>query len=344
LGENGFLLRSYLRQYRHAVFGIICIAGIYISVFSLYYGFRAEAVCYATGLCLCAVALAGAVHFAFYRKKHAYLKRLAGYPAKNLSLEMGKYGGFLKEDLSSLIESDYICLLVRVLDECRKAADNFQKERQDMVDYYTAWVHQIKTPIAAMRLQLQAEDTAEHRQLLTDLFRIEQYAEMVLAYLRLDSETNDFVLRQYRLDGIIRQAVHKYAHEFIRRRLKLVYEPVNAEVLTDEKWLLFILEQVLSNAVKYTVSGSVTIRFTKTGCLEIADTGIGIAPDDVPRIFEKGYTGYNGRADKKATGLGLYLCRRAARRLSHEIYVSSTVGLGTTVTIDLGRHPVDVRD
>lgn len=203
------------------------------------------------------------------------------------------------------------------------------------MDYYTTWVHQIKTPISVMRMNLQGEDTEEHRELLAELFRVEQYVEMALNWMRLGSDSKDFLFREYALDGIIRQAIRKYAPQFIRRRIRLVYEPAEGKVLTDEKWLLFIIEQLLSNAVKYTQQGSVSIRVVPEKVLEIEDTGIGIAPEDVPRIFEKGFTGYNGRADKKSTGLGLYLCRLTAEKLSHKISVESQVGVGTKVSIDL---------
>ena len=203
------------------------------------------------------------------------------------------------------------------------------------MDYYTTWVHQIKTPISVMRMNLQGEDTEEHRELLAELFRVEQYVEMALNWMRLGSDSTDFLFREYALDGIIRQAIRKYAPQFIRRRIRLVYEPAEGKVLTDEKWLLFIIEQLLSNAVKYTQQGSVSIRVVPEKVLEIEDTGIGIAPEDVPRIFEKGFTGYNGRADKKSTGLGLYLCRLTAEKLSHKISVESQVGVGTKVSIDL---------
>lgn len=209
------------------------------------------------------------------------------------------------------------------------------------MDYYTTWAHQIKTPISVMRMTLQDVDTAEHRELLAELFRIEQYVEMALNWVRLGSDSMDFVFREYELDGIIRQAIHKYASQFIRRRLKLSYEPAEIIVLTDEKWLLFIIEQILSNAIKYTQEGGVSIR-VQDKVLKIEDTGIGIAPEDVPRIFEKGFTGYNGRADKKSTGLGLYLCSLTAEKLSHKIWVESEVGQGTAVFLDLHRDKLEV--
>ena len=206
-----------------------------------------------------------------------------------------------------------------------------------MIDYYTVWAHQIKTPIASMRLTLQNEDSALARKLTGDLFRVEQYAEMVLTYLRLDAGSTDYVFRTYDLDSIVKDAVKKFSSEFIGRKLRLVYAPLHTAVVTDEKWLSFVIEQVLSNALKYTPSGSITISLAGKKTLRIADTGIGIAPSDLPRIFENGYTGFNGRMDKRASGLGLYLCRRICDQLGHTISASSVIGEGTAIEIDLAQ-------
>ena len=162
-----------------------------------------------------------------------------------------------------------------------------------------------------------------------------QYADMALNYLRLDGSVTDLVIRPCPLDDLIRRSVRKYAPQFVAKRLSLTYEGTQAQVLTDEKWLSFILEQLLDNAVKYTAAGGVTITVTKEKVLRIADTGMGIAAEDLPRIFEKGFTGYNGRTDKSATGLGLYLCRRAADMLHHRLWARSEVGKGSVFYLDL---------
>ena len=165
---------------------------------------------------------------------------------------------------------------------------------------------------------------------------------MVLGYLRLESGSSDYVIRAYDLDGIVRQAVRKFASQFISKKLRLDYEPVRTEVLTDEKWLLFVIEQVLSNALKYTRTGGIAITLEEPKTLCIRDTGIGIAPEDLPRVFEQGFTGYHGRDDKRATGIGLYLCRRILTRLGHTITIESEPGVGTTVRIGLDREPFTV--
>ena len=193
-----------------------------------------------------------------------------------------------------------------------------------------------------MRLTLQNEDTPLTRKLTNDLYRIEQYVEMVLTFLRLNSDSTDYVFKEYDLDNIVKSAVKKFSSEFIGRKLRLIYDPLNTSVITDEKWLSFVIEQVLSNALKYTPSGSITISLVGEKTLRIEDTGIGIAPSDLPRIFENGYTGFNGRTDKKASGIGLYLCRRVCNNLGHTITANSTVDVGTAIDIDLTQTKLEM--
>lgn len=240
-------------------------------------------------------------------------------------------------------EADYQQMIDRLGRRCTELTTSFQTERQESLDYYTTWVHQIKTPIAVMRMILKGEDTETNRELLAELFRVEQYVEMVLSYIRLGSDSKDFVFQEYALNDLIRQSIRKYAPQFIRRKIRLIYIETDVKVLTDEKWLCFLMEQLLSNAVKYTVSGSVTISVSQDLVLTIRDTGMGIAPEDLPRIFEKGFTGYNGRADRKSTGLGLYLCKQTADKLGHHIWVESEVGKGTAVHIDLAKRKLNVK-
>ena len=220
----------------------------------------------------------------------------------------------------TLTEQDYQQLLKILYDEKGRVTQQADQTISDMMDYYTLWVHQIKTPIAAMRLLVDAKGGDEA--LLAELFKIEQYVEMVLTYMRLESESTDYVLKQCALDDIIRQAVRKYAKLFILKRVALDYHGTDLTVMSDEKWLGFVIEQILSNAIKYTNAGAVSI-YTSEEKLIIQDTGIGICQADLPRIFQKGFTGYNGREDKQSTGLGLYLSKRILRKLSHTILIES---------------------
>ena len=238
--------------------------------------------------------------------------------------------------------------------------------QSQMRDYYSMWVHQIKTPISAMKLLLEAEreelgqlmcdeeqqaafkELSDNLDLFEDeLFRIEEYVSMALQYQRVSSTENDFVLEKVSLDGVIRDTIKKYAKIMIRRHIGINYSGTKKQVYTDEKWLAFILEQILSNAIKYTPQGFVTIETAEENdrfFITIKDTGIGIKAEDLPRVFEKGYTGYNGHADKKATGIGLYLCRQMADKLGHTIRMESELGKGTKVWIGFDLDYADTRD
>lgn len=324
------LLGSFLHQHLLTIGMFIFFTVVFFTIAALYQ-LEMEAIFYATGLCIAGVLVLCAIRFSAYCKDHQqrqeFLKQIEFIydrlpPAKNL------------------VETDYHQILRILGDINRQHLTSWQKERQESLDYYTTWVHQIKIPIAVMKMNLQSKDTSENRALLAELFRIEQYVNMVLSYIRLGSNQTDFVIQEYDLDGIIRQAIRHYAPQFIQHRLRLIYEPVHINVLTDEKWLLFILEQLLSNAIKYTPKGTITISVSSEQILSISDTGIGIAPEDIPRIFEKGFTGYNGRSDKKATGLGLYLCNQTAHKLGIRLTAASTPGKGSTFSLDLKKTNV----
>jgi signal transduction histidine kinase len=244
----------------------------------------------------------------------------------------------------NLIEREYFDLLSVVHEDKITKITAMDNSRREIADYYTLWAHQIKTPISAMRLLLQSEDGVNPDEISMELFKIEQYVEMVLQYIRLDSSSTDFVIRKYDLNEIVKQAVRKYAKIFVHKKLKLEFLELNSTVLTDEKWLLFVIEQILSNSLKYTVSGGISIytEGNENKILVIEDTGIGIKEEDLPRVFENGFTGYNGRADKKSTGIGLYLCRKILNKLSHKIEIESQAGKGTRVKISLENIKMEV--
>ena len=188
------------------------------------------------------------------------------------------------------------------------------------------------------------QDAAVCRQ---ELFKIESYVEMALNYLRFEEMSNDLVLERNSLEQLVRQVVKKYAAIFIYNHISIQLEHLDYTVLTDEKWFCFALEQILSNALKYTKQGSVKISAEESANglkVSVKDTGIGIRSEDLPRIFEKGFTGYNGRMDKKASGLGLYLCKGVCEKLGHGISVASKEGEGTTVMITLQCEKVQQGD
>lgn len=322
-------LKEYILEKRQVLLAVALGLLIY-SLVLLLYQIPLEAAGYGVLLVFIAEFVWLLSGFGRFRKKQKLLRQLAGERAKDFYLrDLPESEDPKEEAYQDLIES-------LLKEKNRKEAEAAEKLR-DMEEYYTLWVHQIKTPIAAMSLLLQEEDTPENGELSMELFRIEQYVEMVLQYLRLDSPDHDLAFRSVDVDDCVRQAVRKYARSFIRKKIALDFQETGIEIVSDEKWLVFVLEQLLSNALKYTKKGTIRI-YGGNGFLYIEDTGIGIAPEDLPRIFEKGYTGYNGRRDKKSTGIGLYLCQEILKRLAHGITITSTLGEGTKVTLDLLRN------
>lgn len=324
------LFSSYLKQHRITITGYFIFGAVLVISFFLYQ-LPLAAVLYPMALCFLIGSGLMAADFRHAAKKHRELA------------EISKLTSQLMNDLppaDSIEEKDYQKIIETLRREEADIYTRLNSRYTDTIDYYTAWAHQIKTPIASMRLNLQNQDTDLSRRLSADLTRIEQYVEMVLMFLRLDSEDTDYVIEEYDMDSIVRQAVRRFSGEFISRKIGLNYQPINIRVITDEKWLLFVIEQVLSNALKYTRSGKISIYSPEKDMLRIEDTGIGIAPEDLPRIFEKGYTGYNGRKDKHASGIGLYLARRICDNLGHKISAKSVIGKGTAITIDLSREKI----
>ena len=322
------LFWAYLKHKRLTLLMLLLFFAVFLATYRLYGLTFAEAV-YPAVICLPVGAGFAAAGFFRFRRRHEQLRRVQT-PAEALLCSL--------PPAESIGEQDYqaIIVLLRELNEAQR--EQFAAHSRDMMEYYTTWAHQIKTPLASMRLALQNEDTPLARQLNRELFRTEQYVGMVMAYLRLDEGAGDYVFRACRLDELLRQSIRRFSAEVIERRLRLDFRPTGLTVLTDEKWLGFVLEQLLSNALKYTREGGIRIYSDGPDALLIEDTGIGIAPEDLPRIFECGYTGLNGRYDKRASGIGLYLSRRICDRLAIRLSAVSAVGQGTAMRLTFERR------
>ena len=316
------ILKSYLKKNIKVYILFIVFIFIFFIMFYLY-NLPLEALIYTGSFCFLAALVASFSDFVNYRESYKKLNFLE----QNILNDL--------EDLpkSLDIRIDYYHKIIEKLyEELEKLTQENRQKNTDMVDYYSMWVHQIKTPIAAMNFLLDNEEV-DQKILQQELFKIERYVEMVLTYIRLDSISSDYVITKINLDEVVKDSVKKYATIFINKKIKLNYVSHETMVISDKKWLSFAFEQILGNSVKYSSAGGEITIETCENKLIIEDKGIGIKEEDLPRIFEKGFTGFNGRYEKKSSGLGLYLCKKTLDKLGHHIEISSKVGEGTRIEI-----------
>lgn len=313
-------LPSYIK-YRLPVTCIYTVLLICAWVLCWLYELPATPVVNLTYLSLALCLICAIVDFIKYRAKLNDLRRGVGESTQIVP--------------ENAVEAEYIKQIKDLRRELRDSGDKFASKYNEMVDYYTIWAHQIKTPISALSLTAQNIDDDDLREsLMTQIVRIEDYADMVMGYIRLDSESNDLVFAKQSVENIVRQEVKKQRPAIVAKGLSLDFQGGEHEAVTDARWLGFAVGQVLGNSIKYTSKGKITIT-CDCESIVIEDEGMGIAAEDLPRVFEKGYTGYNGRGDKKSTGIGLYLVKRTMDLLGGDIKIESEVGKGTKVTLYL---------
>lgn len=326
------ILNAYLKRHIKVALLVAMYAVIFAMIFKLH-NLPVDAVLYAYVLSLFVTIILFGYGFTKFYKNHKHLNEMSNHITLSIT-ELPETG--------DLIVSDYQCLVKTLYEALHKLETDSDYARTEMVDYYTLWAHQIKTPISALSLLVESEPSERNLRMKSELFKIEQYVEMVLQYLRLESETSDIRIEKQDLATMLKTSIRKYRTIFIEKNIQLNFEvePMQVQVITDDKWFCFAFEQIVSNALKYTHTGEITIRVLPELPLKlmIRDTGIGIQEEDLPRVFERGFTGYNGRMDKKSTGIGLYLCKKALRQLSHTLTIQSEIGVGTTVFINLGRN------
>ena len=316
------ILKSYLKKNIKVYILFVVFIAIFFIMFYLY-NLPLEALIYTGSFCFLTALIASFLDFVNYRESYKKLKFLEQNILNDLDA--------LPKSLDIRIDY-YHKIIEKLYEELEKLTQENRQKNTDMVDYYSMWVHQIKTPIAAMNFLLDNEEV-DQKNLQQELFKIERYVEMVLTYIRLDSTSSDYVITKINLDEVVKDSVKKYATIFINKKIKLNFVSHETMVISDKKWLSFAFEQILGNSVKYSgTGGEITIE-TCENKLVIEDNGMGIKEEDLPRIFEKGFTGFNGRYEKKSSGLGLYLCKKTLDKLGHHIEISSKVGEGTRIEI-----------
>lgn len=327
------MIRLYLRSRKWALAVAAASFLVIFVVYGLYFWQWGPA--FYTVLVLTFVLLtAGALDFTVYRRRM--------YELRLLEKRAAQYLGDLPKTRDPMT-AQYLALTAAVERRRRQELQQAEAWAAQARAYYTLWSHQVKTPMAAHALLLR-DEKPDRQAMELELLKMGQYVDMALQYQRLDATENDLSVKRHSLDGLVRRTVKRVSPLFIGKQVGLELGELGREVLTDEKWLSFVLEQVLTNAVKYTPpGGKVRVRLAEGPCtLVVEDTGMGIRPEDLPRVFEWGYTGAAGRMEQRATGIGLALCRMAMDLLGHTIRLESAPGAGTRVYLELGREALPV--
>ncbi len=322
MSERGEALRAYLADHRSGVLLFLAEGGI--AALLLWLGeVAADIRDYLLLLHLFFWGIAFGLDFSNYRRQYRYLKKLRD---KNDWLE----------NRIGLTDKRLFQLCDEVLEEHNQLLRRQEEEEKNRLksyqEYYTLWVHQIKTPIFALELLLRGvSERGLSAQMEAELLKIKDYIQLALQYIRTEDMAADLDLKEHHLENIVKNQLKKYALLFINQKIRLELDEFQFAVITDEKWLAFVLGQILTNALKYTAPGGQIQIWLKDRTLVIADTGLGIRAEDVPRLFSRGFTGDNGRRQKEASGMGLYLSAKVMRTLGHEIGLESVQGQGTQV-------------
>lgn len=320
------MIKKYLKER----LPLINLALLFLTIFGLVfylYHLPIEHYFYSSFLILVILVLYMVYDYFNYLKKHDALRELEN----NIT--------YLEENLPKVniqSELNYQRLILRLAEDNRQLISEADKKHSDLIKYYTLWTHQIKTPLSALDFLLQNRGPDVLDDMELQIMNVESYVDMALEYLRIENMSSDLKLEKYSIRQIINKAIKSYSKMFIYKNIKLELDILDFSIITDEKWLLFLVKQLLSNALKYTPEGKIKI-YTKGNSLYISDNGIGIQKEDIPSIFNQGFTGYNGRMNQKSTGLGLYLVKEVIHNLGHDIKITSTVDLGTTVELDFSQ-------
>lgn len=296
---------------------------------------------YVNAGCFCFMALYIVIGYFYRRAFFLELKASAGSDSEHAIATLS--------DPQNHQQTLYLALVRSLYEGHSRQLQRSIAEQRDHQDFIMSWIHEVKLPIAASRLIMNNSEGKSVGELVDkledELAEIDHYVEQALYYSRIDSFSKDYFITEVGLGQPVKECVKKYAKLFINKAIRLQMDDGQLFVQSDSKWLLFILDQITSNALKYTPEGgSITFGFeadAREKRLLIKDTGIGIRTEDIHRVFEKGFTGANGRSHAKSTGMGLYLAKQLAIKLGHELSIQSEAGLSTTVTIHFPKMHLD---
>ena len=307
--------------------GIIGILFIFTIVFTVQFyieGIALDAIIYGFMINAFMLGVLGIIDFLKYKNKEKKLVRCID----NLPI-------IEKEDLINKTHIDelYISIISSLEEMLNIGVADALDKKTEMIDFYTLWIHQIKTPIFALKLLVKETENAKIK---AEIVKIEQYTNMVLNYIKLSDKTTELSIKTQNIKLLLNEVIKSFSSVFITKKIGLVVDIHDTIVATDEKWLTFAISQILSNALKYTKVGEVRISL-KDNKLIISDTGIGMNEEDIKRAFDKGFTGEIGRSDNSSTGLGLYLCKKSIMLLGFKISLESKIDQGTMAIIDLNQ-------
>lgn len=313
----------YLKSKLNIFIMLIILVVLFILI-SLVYKVKYIALFYMIAMMVCFVVLYLVIDYLKILRKIRFLSKLSveNYNANNWHLN---------NDMKDLVDQAYEDNVTQILNEMNMRQSEVTNHYHELKDMLTLWLHEIKLPISSLTLMID-NDEDDKSLIKGELTRIEQYSEMVMMLLKYESSSNDFLFEKVDLNQLILKSIKRFKYNFISKKLTINYENSTCYTITDRKHLQFILDQILSNAIKYTNSGGIKI-IVLDDSVEIIDSGIGIAESDLPRIFEKNYSGINGHQLNQSSGMGLYLCKKISEMIDVDLKLESQVGVGTRVKI-----------
>ena len=236
----------------------------------------------------------------------------------------------------------YYRILKRASKSMLENVTDIKEKQKDYKEYIESWVHEIKIPITSAKLLCENNKSDITNKIDEDIEEVNNYVEQALFYARMDQVSNDFMIREISLNEVIKNVLARNKKIMIQNNMKVELKDVNIKCYTDEKWLEFILNQIITNSIKYRNDNNAVIKITgiqnkENIILKIKDNGIGIKKREIDRIFDKGFTGTNGRNQTKSTGIGLYLCKRLCEGIGMEIDANSKENEYTEIVIIIPR-------